>query len=158
MNSLGCSNQFQILWYVVVYNLLVRRTPITLILWSSSSFFPRHSTTISHNNYIHYSRRKVILFDAVKKIMSIHTICLYFSGSYTVLTLSLFAFLYFLLACWTYGLSVSSGVFIPCLLTGAAWGRLMGMAAMYVFPTMVRPTETTCFVISTSLRTTKKLY
>ena len=60
------------------------------------------------------------------------------TGSYTVLTLSLFTVLYFMLACWTYGLSVSSGVFIPCLLTGAAWGRLVGMGAMYLFPAMVR--------------------
>ncbi|KAK2142066.1 hypothetical protein LSH36_1000g00029 [Paralvinella palmiformis] len=59
-------------------------------------------------------------------------------GSYTVLTLSLFVCLYFLLACWTYGLSVSSGIFIPCLLTGATWGRLVGMGVMYLFPTMVR--------------------
>ena len=59
------------------------------------------------------------------------------AGSYTVLTLSLFATLYFLLSCLTYGLSVSSGVFIPALLSGAAWGRLVGMAAMYVFPQVV---------------------
>ncbi|KAI0238338.1 H(+)/Cl(-) exchange transporter 7 [Lamellibrachia satsuma] len=57
-------------------------------------------------------------------------------GSFTVVSLSLFAFLYFMLGCWTYGLSVSSGVFIPALLTGAAWGRLVGMAVMYIFPQM----------------------
>jgi len=59
------------------------------------------------------------------------------SGSFTVLSLTLFAFLYFILGCWTYGLSVSSGVFIPALLTGAAWGRLVGMAVMSLFPQMV---------------------
>ena len=53
------------------------------------------------------------------------------------MTLGLFASLYFLLAVWTYGLSVSSGVFIPSLLTGAAWGRLVGMAVIYLFPHMV---------------------
>ena len=63
--------------------------------------------------------------------------CLFLPGSFTVLSLSLFAFLYFMLGCWTYGLSVSSGVFIPALLTGAAWGRLVGMAVMYIFPQMV---------------------
>uniref|UniRef100_A0A8C6KHU1 Chloride channel protein n=1 Tax=Nothobranchius furzeri TaxID=105023 RepID=A0A8C6KHU1_NOTFU len=45
-------------------------------------------------------------------------------GTYNPLTLGLFTLTYFLLACWTYGLSVSAGVFIPSLLIGAAWGRL----------------------------------
>uniref|UniRef100_A0A1A8MUS5 Chloride channel protein n=2 Tax=Nothobranchius TaxID=28779 RepID=A0A1A8MUS5_9TELE len=48
-------------------------------------------------------------------------------GTYNPLTLGLFTLAYFLLACWTYGLSVSAGVFIPSLLIGAAWGRLCGI-------------------------------
>ncbi|CAN9505211.1 unnamed protein product [Ophioblennius macclurei] len=48
-------------------------------------------------------------------------------GTYNPLTLGLFTLTYFLLACWTYGLSVSAGVFIPSLLIGAAWGRLCGI-------------------------------
>ncbi|KAL4624495.1 H(+)/Cl(-) exchange transporter 7-like isoform X1 [Arapaima gigas] len=47
-------------------------------------------------------------------------------GSYNSLTLFFFTFVYFFLACWTYGLTVSAGVFIPSLLLGAAWGRLIG--------------------------------
>uniref|UniRef100_A0A8C6TRB8 Chloride channel protein n=1 Tax=Neogobius melanostomus TaxID=47308 RepID=A0A8C6TRB8_9GOBI len=43
-------------------------------------------------------------------------------GSYNPLTLGLFTLTYFFLACWTYGLAVSAGVFIPSLLIGAAWG------------------------------------
>ncbi|XP_005096600.1 H(+)/Cl(-) exchange transporter 7 [Aplysia californica] len=48
-------------------------------------------------------------------------------GTYQVLTLTIFATGYFFLACWTYGLSVPSGLFIPCLLIGAAWGRIVGV-------------------------------
>jgi chloride channel 7 len=48
-------------------------------------------------------------------------------GTYAHGTLAIFAFLYFLLGTWTYGLSVPSGLFIPCLLCGAAWGRMIGM-------------------------------
>ncbi|KAM4534792.1 H(+)/Cl(-) exchange transporter 7 isoform 1-T1 [Fundulus diaphanus] len=48
-------------------------------------------------------------------------------GTYNALTLGLFTLTYFFLACWTYGLSVSAGVFIPSLLIGAAWGRLCGI-------------------------------
>ncbi|XP_069762779.1 H(+)/Cl(-) exchange transporter 7 [Narcine bancroftii] len=48
-------------------------------------------------------------------------------GSYNPLTLGLFTLSYFFLACWTYGLAVSSGIFIPSLLIGAAWGRLFGI-------------------------------
>ncbi|XP_038063620.1 H(+)/Cl(-) exchange transporter 7-like isoform X1 [Patiria miniata] len=55
-------------------------------------------------------------------------------GSYSVTTLTVFCICYFLLACWTYGLSVPSGLFIPSLLTGAAWGRLIGTAMPYIFP------------------------
>ena len=43
------------------------------------------------------------------------------------MTLGLFTLTYFFLACWTYGLAVSAGVFIPSLLIGAAWGRLCGI-------------------------------
>uniref|UniRef100_A0A4W4H2D2 Chloride channel protein n=1 Tax=Electrophorus electricus TaxID=8005 RepID=A0A4W4H2D2_ELEEL len=48
-------------------------------------------------------------------------------GTYNLLTLGFFTLTYFFLACWTYGLMVSAGVFIPSLLIGAAWGRLFGV-------------------------------
>uniref|UniRef100_A0A2C9K7Z3 Chloride channel protein n=1 Tax=Biomphalaria glabrata TaxID=6526 RepID=A0A2C9K7Z3_BIOGL len=48
-------------------------------------------------------------------------------GTYQVVTLTIFASGYFLLACWTYGLSIPSGLFIPSLLIGAAWGRIAGI-------------------------------
>ncbi|XP_029914227.1 H(+)/Cl(-) exchange transporter 7 isoform X1 [Myripristis murdjan] len=48
-------------------------------------------------------------------------------GTYNPLTLGMFTLTYFFLACWTYGLTVSAGVFIPSLLIGAAWGRLFGI-------------------------------
>ncbi|XP_062875096.1 H(+)/Cl(-) exchange transporter 7 [Trichomycterus rosablanca] len=48
-------------------------------------------------------------------------------GTYNPMTLGLFTLTYFLLACWTYGLTVSAGVFIPSFLIGAAWGRLIGI-------------------------------
>ncbi|KAH9513089.1 H(+)/Cl(-) exchange transporter 7 [Bulinus truncatus] len=48
-------------------------------------------------------------------------------GTYQLGTLSIFASGYFLLACWTYGLSIPSGLFIPSLLIGAAWGRIVGI-------------------------------
>uniref|UniRef100_A0A4W4H2A8 Chloride channel protein n=1 Tax=Electrophorus electricus TaxID=8005 RepID=A0A4W4H2A8_ELEEL len=48
-------------------------------------------------------------------------------GTYNLLTLGFFTLTYFFLACWTYGLMVSAGVFIPSLLIGAAWGRLFAL-------------------------------
>ncbi|XP_059485794.1 H(+)/Cl(-) exchange transporter 7 [Neocloeon triangulifer] len=56
-------------------------------------------------------------------------------GSHNPLTVGVFFLIYFSLSCWTYGLSVSSGLFIPSLLTGAAWGRLAGMFLEFLFPT-----------------------
>ncbi|CAB3367294.1 Hypothetical predicted protein [Cloeon dipterum] len=55
-------------------------------------------------------------------------------GSHNPCTVGVFFAIYFALSCWTYGLSVSSGLFIPSLLTGAAWGRLAGMFLEYLFP------------------------
>lgn len=54
------------------------------------------------------------------------------SGSYNPMTLGMFTMMYFFLACWTYGLTVSAGVFIPSLLIGAAWGRLFGISLSYL--------------------------
>lgn len=53
-------------------------------------------------------------------------------------TLLYFAIAYYLLTVWTYGLSISGGIFIPCLATGAAWGRLIGLGVQYLFPGAVR--------------------
>nr|CAD2207957.1 unnamed protein product [Meloidogyne enterolobii] len=55
-------------------------------------------------------------------------------NSFKPLTLFVFAFEYYILTMWTYGLSVPSGIFIPSLLTGAAWGRLFGIGVQYFFP------------------------
>ncbi|XP_058509108.1 H(+)/Cl(-) exchange transporter 7 isoform X1 [Solea solea] len=58
---------------------------------------------------------------------SVHSLFHNQPGTYNPLTLGLFTLTYFFLACWTYGLAVSAGVFIPSLLIGAAWGRLCGI-------------------------------
>ncbi|XP_057391678.1 H(+)/Cl(-) exchange transporter 6 isoform X4 [Balaenoptera acutorostrata] len=46
-------------------------------------------------------------------------------SAFSPITLALFFVLYFMLACWTYGISVPSGLFVPSLLCGAAFGRLV---------------------------------
>ena len=40
--------------------------------------------------------------------------------------LLLFGVIYFAMACWTYGLGVPSGLFVPSLLIGSVFGRLLG--------------------------------
>ena len=52
-------------------------------------------------------------------------VCPCLAGTFSPITLALFFVLYFLLACWTYGISVPSGLFVPSLLCGAAFGRLV---------------------------------
>ncbi len=49
-------------------------------------------------------------------------------GTHDPFSVGLFFLFYFVLSCWTYGLSISSGIFVPALLSGAAWGRLLGLA------------------------------
>ncbi|XP_018323894.1 H(+)/Cl(-) exchange transporter 7 isoform X1 [Agrilus planipennis] len=55
-------------------------------------------------------------------------------NTHNALSLAVFVFFYFFLATWTFGLSTSNGLFIPTLLTGAAWGRLVSVALFYLFP------------------------
>ena len=55
-------------------------------------------------------------------------------GTWQPASLAIFWVIYFFLACWTYGLSISAGLFIPSLLTGAAWGRLFALLIEYTFP------------------------
>ncbi|XP_061198260.1 H(+)/Cl(-) exchange transporter 7-like isoform X1 [Saccostrea echinata] len=54
--------------------------------------------------------------------------------SHGPVSLVAFILVFFLLGVWTYGLSVSSGVFIPCLAIGAAWGRLVGIGVANMMP------------------------
>lgn len=55
-------------------------------------------------------------------------------GTWSAVSLGTFFIVYFILACWTYGLSISSGLFIPSLLVGAAWGRLIAVGFANVWP------------------------
>lgn len=57
-------------------------------------------------------------------------------GTYQSISLFVFCTIYFVLAAWTFGLAVSSGLFIPTLLVGAAWGRLVaeGLEWLAWFP------------------------
>lgn len=55
-------------------------------------------------------------------------------GSHRDVTLVVFVVLYFFLAAATFGLSMSSGLFIPSLLIGSAWGRLIGSGLAQAFP------------------------
>lgn len=55
-------------------------------------------------------------------------------GSHKISTLLVFVPVYFFLSNITYGLNVSLGIFIPCLLTGAAWGRLVASFLVLGFP------------------------
>ena len=55
-------------------------------------------------------------------------------GSFDPYTVTLFFFAYFILAAWTYGLAIPSGLFIPSILIGAAWGRLVGIGVAHLIP------------------------
>ncbi|CAF3399220.1 unnamed protein product [Rotaria sp. Silwood1] len=59
-------------------------------------------------------------------------------GTYNPWSLLVFCIIYFCLTCWTYGVIVSSGLFIPTLLIGASWGRLVGIIMHTIFPSSVK--------------------
>ncbi len=58
------------------------------------------------------------------------------NGSFNPITLGVFCITYFILSTWTYGLAIPSGLFIPSLLIGSAWGRLFGIFVNYMLPGM----------------------
>eukprot|EP00056_Hartaetosiga_gracilis_P005694 m.87790 g.87790 ORF g.87790 m.87790 type:complete len:868 (+) comp12249_c0_seq2:3-2606(+) len=49
-------------------------------------------------------------------------------GKFSLQTLGFYFVMYFFIACWTYGIAIPSGLFVPCLVTGASFGRLIGTA------------------------------
>ncbi|XP_015920851.2 H(+)/Cl(-) exchange transporter 7 [Parasteatoda tepidariorum] len=66
-------------------------------------------------------------------------------NTWHVMTLTIYFFAYLLLGCWTYGLSISSGLFIPTLAVGAAWGRLYGIAVTKLLLYVGFPPEALCY-------------
>ena len=52
-------------------------------------------------------------------------------GAFSLTSLGIFFICFYFLACWTYGASVPSGLFVPCLLCGAAYGRFIGELCRY---------------------------
>lgn len=58
-------------------------------------------------------------------------------NTHNYLSLLVFVVIYFFLSVWTFGLSTSIGLFIPSLLTGAAWGRLFSIGLFYILPDQV---------------------
>ncbi|XP_035015897.1 H(+)/Cl(-) exchange transporter 6 isoform X2 [Hippoglossus stenolepis] len=93
-----------------------------------------HNTTLSGSEDINSTIRQFFCTNKTYNDMAtlffnpqeaaIHQL-LHQDGTFSPVTLSVFFVLYFLLACWTYGVSVPSGLFVPSLLCGAAFGRLV---------------------------------
>eukprot|EP01147_Barroeca_monosierra_P009160 gene9160-1452_t len=79
-----------------------------------------------------YSAMAALLFNTPEN--SIKNLFHSSQGSYKSSTLIAFSLCYWALSCITYGLSIPSGLFVPSLLTGAAWGRLIGNVLAFFFP------------------------
>ena len=58
-----------------------------------------------------------------------HMICLssamLSAGAFSLPTLWIIFLMYFFVACWTYGAGIPSGLFIPCIMIGASYGRFV---------------------------------
>lgn len=61
--------------------------------------------------------------DAVRNIFSSNT-----TSEFAVSSLLIFFTLYYILGLFTFGIAVPSGLFLPIILIGSAYGRLLGMA------------------------------
>ncbi|PIN09796.1 Cl- channel CLC-7 and related proteins (CLC superfamily) [Handroanthus impetiginosus] len=61
--------------------------------------------------------------DAVRNIFSINT-----ASEYNILSLIIFFALYCILGLITFGIAVPSGLFLPIILMGSAYGRMLGIA------------------------------
>jgi len=60
--------------------------------------------------------------DAIKNLFSMNT-----AEMYSHATLVFYGVVFYFLAILTYGISVPSGLFIPCIICGSSYGRLVGM-------------------------------
>lgn len=58
-------------------------------------------------------------------------------NTHNALSLGVFVVFYYILSCTTFGLACSIGLFIPTLLTGAAWGRLISVGLAHILPDAV---------------------
>jgi chloride channel 7 len=66
---------------------------------------------------------------------------------FTTLALFLFWSTYMMLACWTYGLSVPSGLFVPSLLAGAAMGSLFYQVFLFMELPVIQAVHPGLFVL-----------
>ena len=56
------------------------------------------------------------------------------TSTYSVRSLGTFFASYYIFTCVTYGMWISSGLFVPNLCLGALWGRLIGIFLHTTFP------------------------
>ena len=54
------------------------------------------------------------------------------TGAFTLPTLFIIFITFYFIACWTYGAGIPSGLFIPCLVVGAAYGRFVATVFKYI--------------------------
>nr|XP_005886927.1 PREDICTED: H(+)/Cl(-) exchange transporter 7 [Bos mutus] len=113
----------------------VTATAAFVLIYSSRDCQPLRGSSVSYPLQLfcadgEYNSMAVAFFNTPEK--SVVSLFHDPPGSYNPMTLGLFTLVYFFLACWTYGLTVSAGVFIPSLLIGAAWGRLFGISLSYI--------------------------
>lgn len=66
---------------------------------------------------------------AIRSLLSTKT-----DMEYTERTLLMYFVFFYLLAVVTYGVSIPSGLFVPCILCGSSYGRLVGMYVSGMYP------------------------
>ncbi|XP_052777158.1 uncharacterized protein LOC128214629 [Mya arenaria] len=81
----------------------------------------------------HYSSTPGLFFQT-PEVGAIHLFHDVEGITYSPATLAMYCVVFFMLACWTYGLAIPSGLFIPSLLIWAALGRLFGQCLQILFP------------------------
>ncbi|KAJ3432008.1 chloride channel protein clc family member [Anaeramoeba flamelloides] len=74
----------------------------------------------------------------------------HFSGVFSNTSLIIFGLIYFFISAWTYGISVPSGLFVPVILFGASYGRLLGRLFDTMFPDLHINTATFALIGSAS--------
>jgi len=76
-----------------------------------------------------------ILFDTSRNYY--YGFYVFFLDVFNTSTVVYFCICAYFLTLWTYGVHFSGGVLIPGLCTGAAWGRLVGLAVFHFLPNTV---------------------
>ena len=108
--------------------LLPNQQPIITMIW------PLFCSTLKRLPSSSCSIRMVSIYIVLRPCNHVKNSCTLihtYTGAFSLPTLWIIFLIYFFVACWTYGAGIPSGLFIPCIMIGATYGRFVATVFGY---------------------------